>query len=213
MNLEISKSEYLVTMEWEYKDGYSDKIIELWNNSRAKELLLDSVLYKAIKKNTMTILYDVKKFNEIQEFIESNAYEEFLKSIANYMDSDMHQGIYGLVNTVLPRKQYIPKSKYMQLRTIEVPLSDIDPYLKWRKERIFKFVEKNNKVKSFLSFHSVFATNPGVLFVTEFEGDPDEYRNSFLTPEYQVIIKEAGHDHIKGGKGGLNTFEYELVSD
>lgn len=52
---------------------------------------------------------------------------------------------------------------------------------------------------------------PGVLFVTEFEGNPDEYRASFLTDEYKQIIKEAGHDHIKSGEQGLQTFEYEKV--
>ena len=27
--------------------------------------------------------------------------------------------------------------------------------------------------------------------------------------EYKQIIKEAGHDHIKSGEQGLQTFEYE----
>jgi len=112
---------------------------------------------------------------------------------------------------VIRRKQLIPKTKYMQLRSIEVPLSDIDSYLEWRKRRIFEFVKRNDKVTSFLAFHSVFSTVPGVLFVTEFEGNPDEYRASFLTDEYKQIIKEAGHDHIKSGEQGLQTFEYEKV--
>lgn len=90
-------------------------------------------------------------------------------------------------------------------------LSNIDFYLEWRRRRIFEFVKRNDKVTSFLAFHSVFSTVPGVLFVTEFEGNPDEYRASFLTDEYKQIIKEAGHDHIKSGEQGLQTFEYEKV--
>lgn len=127
------------------------------------------------------------------------------------MQSDFHQSIVGLVEEVLERKQLIPKTKYMQLRSIEVPLSNIDFYLEWRRRRIFEFVKRNDKVTSFLAFHSVFSTVPGVLFVTEFEGNPDEYRASFLTDEYKQIIKEAGHDHIKSGEQGLQTFEYEKV--
>ena len=209
MNLNTKKGSYLVVMEWEYMKGSEEKVANIWNQSEAKKLMPSSVLYKAIKKDTFVIIYSVKDFLEIQAFVESNEYKNFVNAIAEYTVSDIHQDIHGFVDTVLPRENYVPQTKYMQLRQIEVPLSGIDDYLEWRKRTIFKYVQKNDKVTSFLAFHSVLSSTPGVLFVTEFEGDPDEYRNSFLTPEYQVIIKEAGHDHIKGG---LNTFEYELVS-
>lgn len=209
MNLNTKKGSYLVVMEWEYMKGSEEKVASLWNQSEAKKLMPSSVLYKAIKKDTFVIIYSVKDFLEIQAFVESNEYKDFVNAIAEYTISDIHQDIHGFVDTVLPRENFVPQTKYMQLRQIEVPLSGIDDYLEWRKRTIFKYVQKNDKVTSFLAFHSVLSSTPGVLFVTEFEGDPDEYRNSFLTPEYQVIIKEAGHDHIKGG---LNTFEYELVS-
>lgn len=209
MNLNTKKGSYLVVMEWEYMKGSEEKVANIWNQSEAKKLMPSSVLYKAIKKDTFVIIYNVKDFLEIQAFVESNEYKDFVNAIAEYTISDIHQDIHGFVDTVLPRENYVPQTKYMQLRQIEVPLSGIDEYLEWRKGTIFKYVQKNDKVTSFLAFHSVLSSTPGVLFVTEFEGDPDEYRNSFLTPEYQVIIKEAGHDHIKGG---LNTFEYELVS-
>lgn len=209
MNLNTKKGSYLVVMEWEYMKGSEEKVASIWNQSEAKKLMPSSVLYKAIKKDTFVIIYNVKDFLEIQAFVESNEYKDFVNAIAEYTTSDIHQDIHGFVDTVLPRENYVPQTKYMQLRQIEVPLSGIDDYLEWRKRTIFKYVQKNDKVTSFLAFHSVLSSTPGVLFVTEFEGDPDEYRNSFLTPEYQVIIKEAGHDHIKGG---LNTFEYELVS-
>lgn len=210
MNFKTKKGSYLVVMEWEYINGFEDKVVSIWNKSEAKKLIPSSALYKAIRKDTFVIMYTAKDFSEIQTFVESNEYTDFVNTIAEYTSSDIHQGIHGFVDTVLPRENFVPKTKYMQLRTIEVPLAGIDNYLEWRKETIFKFVQKNDKVTSFLAFHSVLSSTPGVLFVTEFEGDPDEYRNSFLTPEYQVIIKEAGHDHIKGG---LNTFEYELVSN
>lgn len=209
MNLNTKKGSYLVVMEWEYMKGSEEKVASLWNQSEAKKLMPSSVLYKAIKKDTFVIIYNVKDFLEIQAFVESNEYKAFVNAIAEYTISDIHQDIHGFVDTVLPRESFVPQTKYMQLRQIEVPLSGIDDYLEWRKRTIFKYVQKNDKVTSFLAFHSVLSSTPGVLFVTEFEGNPDEYRNSFLTPEYQVIIKEAGHDHIKGG---LNTFEYELVS-
>jgi len=208
MNLKIKKDKYLVVLEWEVEKGKEDIVETLWQETKLSTLLDEYSLYKGISKDTFVLLYQVEEFSKIQEILESAYYEDFIDDIAPYTTSDLHQGIYGFVDAVKERKGFIPTTKYMQLRIIEVPLNGIDSYLEWRKRRIYKYVEKNDKVASFLSFHSVFATNPGVLFVAEFEGDPVEYKNSFLTDEYKVIIKEAGHDHIKGG---LNTFEYELV--
>ena len=211
MNLKIMKAPYLAVMEWEVEEGKLDEAAKIWINSKVSNFFENSVLYKGLTKNSLVVLYEVTNFSVIQQFVESDEFKQFVKAQANYMQSDFHQSIVGLVEDVIRRKQLIPKTKYMQLRSIEVPLSDIDSYLEWRKRRIFEFVKRNDKVTSFLAFHSVFSTVPGVLFVTEFEGNPDEYRASFLTDEYKQIIKEAGHDHIKSGEQGLQTFEYEKV--
>ena len=211
MNLKIMKAPYLAVMEWEVEEGKLDEAAKIWSNSKVSNFFENSVLYKGLTKNSLVVLYEVTNFSVIQQFVESDEFKQFVKAQAKYMQSDFHQSIVGLVEDVIRRKQLIPKTKYMQLRSIEVPLSDIDSYLEWRKRRIFEFVKRNEKVTSFLAFHSVFSTVPGVLFVTEFEGNPDEYRASFLTDEYKQIIKEAGHDHIKSGEQGLQTFEYEKV--
>ncbi len=205
------KAPYLAVMEWEVEEGKLDEAAKIWTNSKVSKFFENSVLYKGLTKNSLVVLYEVTNFSVIQQFVESDEFKQFVKAQAKYMQSDFHQSIVGLVEDVIRRKQLIPKTKYMQLRSIEVPLSDIDSYLEWRKRRIFEFVKRNDKVTSFLAFHSVFSTVPGVLFVTEFEGNPDEYRASFLTDEYKQIIKEAGHDHIKSGEQGLQTFEYEKV--
>jgi len=205
------KAPYLAVMEWEVEEGKLDEAAKIWTNSKVSNFFENSVLYKGLTKNSLVVLYEVTNFSVIQQFVESDEFKQFVKAQAKYMQSDFHQSIVGLVEDVIRRKQLIPKTKYMQLRSIEVPLSDIDSYLEWRKRRIFEFVKRNDKVTSFLAFHSVFSTVPGVLFVTEFEGNPDEYRASFLTDEYKQIIKEAGHDHIKSGEQGLQTFEYEKV--
>lgn len=208
MKLEKNGAPYLVVTEFEFFPGRENQIIDIWNSSEAKVILGESVLYKAIKKNSLVLLYKVEKFNEAQGFIESIAFNQFIDEISEFMDSDLHQEIVALVKQVSPRDNLLPTTPYMQLRHIEVPLSGIEDYLDWREKTIFDFVGRNDKVTSFVAFHSLLSSTPGVLFVTEFEGDPDEYRNSFLTPEYQQIIKEAGHDHIKGG---LNTYEYSKV--
>ncbi|EOI55446.1 hypothetical protein [Enterococcus gilvus] len=208
MKLVKNEAPYLVVTEFEFLPNRSEGIVEIWNNSEAKKILPESVLYQAIQKNTLVLLYKINQFNDAQDFIESEAFLQFVDDISEYLDSDLHQEIVALVKQVAPRENLLPTSSFMQLRHIEVPLSGIEEYLDWRERTIFDFVGRNEKVKSFVAFHSLLSSTPGVLFVTEFEGDPDEYRNSFLTPEYQKIIKEAGHDHIKDG---LNTFEYRKV--
>lgn len=208
MKLEKNGAPYLVVTEFEFLKGNERRIIDIWNSSKAKVILGESVLYKAIQKNSLVLLYKIEQFNDAQEFIESISFNQFINEISSFLDSDFHQEIVALVKQVTPRENLLPTSTFMQLRHIEVPLSGIEEYLDWREGTIFDFVERNDKVKSFVAFHSLLSSTPGVLFITEFEGDPDDYRNSFLTPEYQKIIKEAGHDHIKGG---LNTFEYTKV--
>lgn len=208
MKLEKNGAPYIVVTEFEYLTGKEDTIINIWNLSEAKKILKESVLYKAIQKNSFVLLFKINDFSEVQQYIEGTEYKQFIDDVAEYLDSDIHQEIVALVKHVEPRENLLPTSEFMQLRHIEVPLSGIESYLDWRERTIFEFVKRNDKVKSFVAFHSLLSSTPGVLFITEFEGDPDEYRESFLTPEYQEIIKEAGHDHIKGG---LNTFEYKRV--
>ncbi|MGX7245800.1 hypothetical protein ACWOC1_13235 [Enterococcus quebecensis] len=208
MKLIKESAPYLVVTEFEFLSNKDEEIISIWNKSEAKDILKESVLYRALKKNTLVLLYKIQDFSEIQKFVESKEFSHFIAEVSEKMNSDFHQEVVALVKHVAPRNNLLPTTKFMQLRHIEVPLSGIEEYLDWRERTIFDYVKRNEKVTSFVAFHSLFSSTPGVLFVTEFEDDPDEYRNSFLTSEYQVIIKEAGHDHIKGG---LNTFEYEKV--
>lgn len=211
MNLNIRKAPYLVVMERDTHAGTIGQAVEAWNHSEAKRSLDQSVLYQGVLDDHLVLLYEVKSFEEIQRFIESDAFHAFIEQESEYMASDFHQAVVGLVEDVIHRDTLIPQTDYMQLRYIEVPLSDIDSYLLWRKRRIFAYVQQNDKVESFLAFHSVLSSTPGVLFVTEVRGDIDEYRESFLTPAYREIIQEAGHDHIKDGEGGLKTTEYKRV--
>lgn len=211
MNLEISKAPYLVLIEWEIEEERLNQAIKIWTENKVSLFFEKSRLYKGLNKNTLLVLYEVSDFADIQMFLESEDFKLFVNQQSQYMKSDFRQSVVGLVEKVVNRSTFIPNTRYIQLRHIEVPLSDIDRYLEWRRKRIFEFVKKNDKVTSFLAFHSFFSSEPGVLFVVGFEENPNVFRNSFLTDEYKEIIKEAGHSHIKNGEKGLITFEYERV--
>jgi hypothetical protein len=209
MNLSIQKGPYLVVNEWDYVEGTAAESENIWYTSKAKKINSSAVLYKSVDRSKLVLLYQVDNLQELQDFLESDEYKRFTEDLTPFMASDFHQGVYGLHDTVKSRKQFVPTTPFMQLRSIEVPLSGINDYLEWRKGTIFEFVKRNPLVESFLAFHSFFSSDPGVLFVAEFNEDPVAFKESFLTPEYQVIIKEAGHDHIKGG---LHTYEYQLTT-
>ncbi len=206
--MKIYENRFLVVTRFEVQDGHVDRVEANWNKFASNSPLKNAAFFKAVEDNEIAFLYEVDNFMDIQKLILSDWYKEWIDSLAPYLDSDVHQEVVGLVEEVRSRATFVPFKPYMQLRRIEVPLSGIEPYLEWRKRRIFEYVKKNEKVHSFLAFHSVFSTKPGVLFVTDYECDPVEFRESFLTPEYQQIIKEAGHDHIKGG---LYTKEFSLL--
>jgi hypothetical protein len=209
MNLNIKLSPLVVVNKFEVKPENIDKIKNIFCNECLYSILPNSVLYKGISNvNELVLLYEVNNMGDIQSIFENPKFIDFIDEISVYLESDFHQEAVGVVEYVIKRDTLVPKTKYMQLRHIEVPLSGIDPYLEWRKKRIFEYVKRNDKVVSFTAFHSVFSSTPGVLFISEFDTNVEEYRNSFLTDEYKEIIKEAGHDHIKGG---LYTSEYELL--
>ncbi|MBL0387620.1 hypothetical protein JJB07_13350 [Tumebacillus sp. ITR2] len=206
--MNIDTKQLIVVNHFEVAANTQEQVERLFTESAARKSLKHAVLYKGLDDNKYVLLYEVADFAELQAKLECEAYREFVAELTPHLASDFHQEIAGLVEAVRDRETLVPTTPFMQLRHIEVPLSGIEPYLDWRRRRIFEYVKKNDLVGSFLAFHSVVSTTPGVLFVVEFSHDPVEYRNSFLTPEYQVIIKEAGHDHIKGG---LNTVEYQLA--
>ena len=128
MNLKIKTEKYLVVSEWEVEAGKEQDIKAVWERSSFKNLLGDYVLYKGIVKNTYVLMYETADFSKVQQLLESDDYLKLLDDLSAYVASDMHQGLYGLVDSVKDRKTFIPATKYMQLRSIEVPLSGIDPY-------------------------------------------------------------------------------------
>lgn len=206
--MKVNAKKLLVVNRFEILEGHLTEAEQLWANSLARKILKNLVIYKGLTDNRCVLLYEVEDLFELQLKLASDEYQQTVQSLSSLMASDFRQEIVGLVEEVCPRDTLVPITPFMQLRHIEVPLSGIEPYLEWRQRRIFDYVKRNDKVHSFLAFHSVFSTTPGVLFVVEFTDNPVEYRNSFLTSEYQAIIEEAGHAHIKGG---LNTVEYQLA--
>lgn len=208
MKLNINKKNMIAMIKFEVEVKEKERVITLFKQ-RKKELekiLKEFSLYKERNSNLYIILFQIENFEIIDNIL--NEYDFFEKDLSKVINSDYHWNIVGYVESVKERVSSIPRSEYMQLRHIEVPLKNIDSYLKWRRKTIFKYVKNNKEVKSFEVFHSLVSGVPGVWFISEVNGDVVNYERSFNTQEYKEIIKEAGDSHIKNK---LSTIIYKLI--
>ena len=146
----------------------------------------------------------IESLNDIESLISER--EVFNSSLAPLMVSDWHRQVFNHVESVKPISGKLPQTSKLQLRYIEVPLSVHDAYLEWRENTIFDVVRSADEVQCFLAYHTLFSTQPGVMFFSGFDGDSKQYMsNVFLTPRYKKIIQEAGSKYIAGGENGLYT--------
>ncbi len=159
------------------------------------------------KRNHFLELISIDKFSDIENILVHR--ESFVSDMASKLESDWRQQIIKHVETVKSIKGKLPDSPKLQLRYIEVPLSVKGSYLTWREKTIFDVVRQAEPIDSFLAYHTLFSTQPGVMFLSGFSGNSDSYMSEvFLTPRYQQIAKEAGEQFVVGGEGGLSTRIY-----
>ena len=127
-------------------------------------------------------------------------------------NSDCKAQVIGLVSAVKDTQTSLPDNAYLQVRRIEVPLYRYEEYLAWREKTIFEFVKKTPEIATFLAYHSVLSTTPGVVFLSGFDGNPDQYLSCFAQPEYRDIVKVAGERYISGGANALSTILYKRIA-
>lgn len=69
-----------------------------------------------------------------------------------------------------------------------------------------------SEVETFLAYHSLISSEPGVMFVSGFSGSLAAYSAVFGSPAYQDIVRQAGNRFITGGERGLYTKLYQDIS-
>lgn len=180
------------------------EFIEKWQSKYASK---DSQYYR-----------NVEVSNKILEISSVSFFENKIDSVklstdplAQHIKSDIKQELLRWVETVIPNTNYWNNSKYLQLRHVEVPLNKFSQYRKWREESIYDHVKKYDVIKSFEVFHSLFSTIPGVMFLSSFSCDIEDYIKVFNNTEYREIVKQAGNNFICGGELGLYTTIYERL--
>lgn len=162
---------------------------------------------------------------EQQELLQLRAYESMtdfaassdvldadLIRFASHMNADVKRELLTYVEAPKPCASLLPATDYVQLRHVEVPPARQAAYRDWREQTIFQVVRDNAEVKVFLAYHSVVSGQPGVMFVSGFSGDLQDYKAVFDSNRYREIVRQAGDQYITGGAGGLYTRIYVRAS-
>ncbi|MHB1948745.1 MAG: hypothetical protein ACYCQI_11610 [Gammaproteobacteria bacterium] len=194
-------------------DVLPEKLCEV--ESKYHEILSNEVdphaLYVPYDKNPHSILVLRSLDNSLEKLVEIDKKRdcELDARIKKYLISDWKQQILKFEENVKPLNDALPSSDYLQLRHIEVPLRIYSEYLSWRKETIFEHVKQQEQIDFFLSYHSLISTEPGVMFLSGFSCEPEDYLKIFNNPKYLEIVKNAGDKFISGGVKGLYTTIYQ----
>lgn len=126
--------------------------------------------------------------------------------------SDFRRQLLSAVEAPIDISTPLPENEYVQLRHVEVLPLNFDAYRRWRCSTIFDVVRTSPQIRAFLAFHSVVSTDPGVMFLSGFNGPIDTYQAVFDAPRYRQIVQDAGDRYITGGSGGLYTRIYRMVA-
>lgn len=159
-------------------------------------------------------LLETRAYTEISE-IESDeeSLENIFTDLADIVCGDIKRELVKHVESPIKSNNAVPATKYVQLRHVEVLPEKYQGYREWREETIFNVVRENeDKITSFDAYHSLISGVPGVMFVSSFNGDIEEYIEPFTNDNYREIVQQAGDGFITGGKEGLYTKIYQALS-
>ncbi|MGP2832459.1 hypothetical protein ACTVKO_04000 [Serratia nevei] len=158
----------------------------------------------------MNELLELRSFNDIKEisWVEEEMTSMFYR-LSEALSADIRRELLKFVESPLDNKNKLPKTKYIQLRHVEVSVGNYNQYRLWRDETIFNVVRDNkDKIESFEAFHSLISGVPGVMFISSFNGKKEDYNEIFTGARYQEIIRHAACNYIAVGSGGLYTCIY-----
>ena len=136
------------------------------------------------------------------------ALNEQIVALEDCLAGDVRRELLRFVEAPKPCRSPLPETPHLQLRHVEVAPSVMRGYRAWRENTIFDVVRAAPEVETFLAYHSLISSQPGVMFISGFSSHPDDYSAVFSSSTYQEIIREAGQSYIVGGPDSLYTKLY-----
>jgi len=159
-------------------------------------------------------LLELRAFDSIAEIAtQEEELENAFKTFSTVLAGDVRRELVKYVEAPIDSANDLPATEYVQLRHVEVPAENYSQYRQWREETIFNVVRDNkDKIVSFGAYHSLISGQPGVMFISAFNGNKEAYKEAFTNERYQTIIQQAGDNYITGGNDGLYTRFYRSIS-
>ncbi|MGW3648195.1 hypothetical protein [Streptomyces sp. NPDC000878] len=200
-------STLLVLNEVAVAPGKVDQVLAEWSELNQKEPVAGRVLYRSTVDDNVLEITPIKELSDLGAL--NSVWQKLWESVSADLVSDFRRQLLEFVEAPKDVADALPQTPYVQLRHIEVKPREYTAYREWRESTIFDVVRRADQVKAFLAYHSLLSTEPGVMFVSGFECEPEEYQKVFTSPEYQQIVQQAGDRYIVGGESGLYTRVYK----
>ncbi|MFE0251238.1 hypothetical protein [Streptomyces sp. NPDC059010] len=197
----------LILNEVRVAPGKLEDVLARWSELNQKDPVAGRTLFRSPDGDTVLEITPVQDFSELEAL--SSGWRNLWDTISADLVTDFRRQLLEFVEAPKDTADPLPQTPYVQLRYIEVKPGEYTAYREWRENTIFDVVRRAEPVTTFLAYHTLLSTQPGVMFVAGFECEPEEYQKTFTSPEYQGIVQQAGNRFIVGGESGLYTRVYQ----
>jgi hypothetical protein len=170
-----------------------------------------SVFYRGLEAPALLELTPLDGLAELAGLDEQ--WRQQAKALAPLVAGDVRRQVLQFVEAPKPAPAglALPDTPYVQLRHVEVKPPVYEEYLTWRDGTIFDVVRTTEQVETFLAYHSLMSTEPGVMFVSGFSCAPEEYLPAFSSQRYGEIARHAHSRFVT--EEGLYTRLYRRVTE
>mgnify|MGYP006170662479 CR=1 FL=1 len=203
-------AQFIMITEVGVTSGKSQEVIKKWRSITPAEELVQRVFYKSTDDEKILEIVALESLDITRSLL--SYFDMVMETVRDSLKSDFRRQLLSFVEAPRKTDGLLPSTQFLQLRHVEVLPPMYKAYRHWREETIFDVVRNAEVIELFLAYHSAISTEPGVMFLSGFNGDVDSYMKVFNSDRYKDIVQQAGNQYITGGEKGLYTRLYQLVS-
>ncbi|MFD9813420.1 hypothetical protein [Streptomyces sp. NPDC059080] len=186
----------------------SQEALAVWQDRTPAAAGRGSVLYESTEAPAVLELTPLAGLADLAAL--TDRWRDLRRALAPLSTGDVRRQVLEFVGAPKPAADELPDTPYIQLRHVEVKPPVYEEYLSWRQGTIFAEVLTSERIETFLAYHSLLSTEPGVMFVSGFSCPPQEYLPTFASERYAEIARQA-HPRFVTDEG-LYTRIYRRVS-
>ena len=203
-------AQFIMITEIDVTSGTTQEVVEKWRSITPAEDVLQRVFYRSTDDETVLEIVALNSLNVQGSLL--SYFDTTTEAVRDFLKSDFRRQLLSFVEAPRKTDGLLPSTQFLQLRHVEVLPPMYKAYRHWREETIFDVVRNAEVIELFLAYHSAISTEPGVMFLSGFNGDVDSYMKVFNSDRYKDIVQQAGNQYITGGEKGLYTRLYQLIS-